>query len=186
MNLWTVSPVSIDDELLRFPSCHVSPLYKISLLQSHTSSSHVTILTQFPSSMWFPRWNGLFRSSFTVWNCSSNAGKKHASRNQKSYCWALKSLLQATSLLQVQSLLNVFFEPSSAFLFFLLILFFTDFSYRNMDAIQSFNHFFFFLKSDKQILGDIFGICIKSHRDLKHSYLSFSADRECIYLQIPI
>ena len=121
-----------------------------------------------------------------VLQCETAAGKKHASRNQKSYCWALKSLLQATSLLQVQSLLNVFFKPSSAFLFFLLILFFTDFSYRNMDAIQSFNHVFFFLKSDKQILGDIFGICIKSHRDLKHSYLSFSADRECIYLQIPI
>ena len=61
-----------------------------------------------------------------------------------------------------------------------------NFSYSNMHAIQSFNHFFFFLKSDKQILRDIFGICIKSHRDLKHSDLSFSADRECIYLPIPI
>ena len=115
MNLWTVSPVSIDDELLRFPSCHVSLLYKISLLQSHTSSSHVTILTQFPSSMWFPRWNGLFRSSFAA----VMREKQHVTRNQKSYWWALKSLLQD------QSLLNVFFRPSSASsAFSLLPLFF--------------------------------------------------------------
>lgn len=56
--------------------------------------------------------------------------KQHATRNQKSYWWALKSLLQ------VQSLLNVFFRPSSAFsllpLFFssstLLYIFFFSFS----------------------------------------------------------
>ena len=46
--------------------------------------------------------------------------KQHATRNQKSYWWALKSLLQ------VQSLLNVFFRPSSAFS--LLPLFFSSYS----------------------------------------------------------